>query len=109
MLFVLENVLKKCIRAGNLTIIDPRGEPHRFGDGRGKPVQIRIHDNMLPPLLVFRPDPALGEAYTDGRLTMERGTIYDLLELVVPHFDFGRGYALRTGAALNRLFHALGT
>lgn len=109
MFFALRKVLQKCIRVGNLIIVDPRGDAHRFGNGQGKPVQIRLHDNLLAALLVLRPDPAFGEAYADGRLTVERGSIYDVLELVVPQFNFGKGYALRTGAAINRLLHSLGT
>ncbi len=32
--------------------------------------------------LAFRPRLALGEAYMDGRLTVERGDLYDLLDLL---------------------------
>ncbi|MEM7426493.1 MAG: cyclopropane-fatty-acyl-phospholipid synthase family protein, partial [Pseudomonadota bacterium] len=108
MFFALKNVLKRCIRAGSLIVVDPDGGEHRFGDGQGKTIKVRLHDRWLAPLLVLRPDPVFGEAYADGRLTLEQGTVYDLLDLLLPQFDFGRAYALRSGAALNRIVHSLG-
>ncbi len=108
MFFALRNVLNRCICAGSLIVVEPGGAQYRFGDGRGKTIKVHLHDRWLALKLALRPDPVLGEAYADGRLTVENGSIYELLELVLPQFEFGRGYALRTGAMLNRLLHSLG-
>lgn len=73
--------LRSFIRFGTLQIRDCRGDTHEFGDRTGKPVAIRFLDNKIPRELVLDPQLAIGEGYMDGRITMESGSIYDLLAL----------------------------
>jgi cyclopropane-fatty-acyl-phospholipid synthase len=60
---------------------------HRFGDGSGKEIAIRLHDRALHWKLFVHPELHLGEGYMNGTLTLEQGTLRDLLEL------FGRNIA----------------
>jgi cyclopropane-fatty-acyl-phospholipid synthase len=72
------------IREGWLELIGPDGRTTRFGVTDGLPhAAVRIHDEGTIRQLVFDPELALGEAYMDGRLTLEPGTsLRDLLELL---------------------------
>jgi len=79
---VLSSLLRAMIRFGQLTIIDACGRARHFGDHRtGPSVTLRFKDHSLPHRLVLNPSLAFGEAYMDGRLTIERGTLRDFLLL----------------------------
>jgi cyclopropane-fatty-acyl-phospholipid synthase len=92
---LLARVLRAVIAHGELTIIDATGRSHSCGDAeRGPSVTIRLHDPGLHTSLALNPRLRLGEAYMDGRLTIEDGSIYDFLDLV--GLNIG-------GGSLNRL------
>ena len=74
-------LLEQVVHVGRLDVVDANGREHRFGQGAAPPVAIRLHDKALHHRLFFNPELYLGEAYTAGTLTLERGTLYDLLDL----------------------------
>jgi cyclopropane-fatty-acyl-phospholipid synthase len=75
-------LLRTMCRVGHLAVIDKSGRKRDFGDQRtGPSVTVRLHDRMLPLRLVLNPSLAFGEAYMDGTLTIERGSLGDLLHL----------------------------
>ena len=80
---LFDRLLETLVPRGRLTLILPGHEPKGFGPGGGKQVTIRLHDRKVALDLVRNPRLAVGEAYMDGRLTVEDGTILDLLELIV--------------------------
>ena len=92
---LLARLIERLVTGGHLIIIDADGAMHRFGDATASAstaedaVVIRLHDRKLHSQLFFNPRMKLGEAYMDGSLTVERGTIYDFLDLV------GRGLGTR--------------
>ncbi len=80
---LLAKVIARVLGEGQLTIIDAAGRPHRIQGARpGPAVTMRIHDRWTEMRLVLRPRLAFGEAYMDGKLTVEQGHIYDLLDLI---------------------------
>lgn len=80
---LLAQVLARVVSEGQLTIIDGAGRSHRLvGTKPGPTVTLRVHDWWTGIRLAFRPRLALGEAYMDGRLTVEEGDLYDLLDLL---------------------------
>ncbi len=80
---LLTKVLGRVIGEGCLTIIDEVGASHRLEGARpGPDVTIRIHDWWTGVHIAVRPRLALGEAYMDGRLTVENGDLYDFLDLM---------------------------
>ena len=80
---LLAQVLARVVREGQLTIIDEAGCSHRLTGVRpGPAVTMRIHDRWTGIRVALRPRLALGEAYMDGRLTIEGGDLYDLLDLL---------------------------
>jgi cyclopropane-fatty-acyl-phospholipid synthase len=80
---LLARVLARVVGEGQLTIIDETGRSHRIEGARpGPDVAIRLHTRWTGVRLALRPRLALGEAYMDGTLTVEKGDIYDLLDLI---------------------------
>ena len=80
---LLARVLARVVGEGQLTIIDAAGKSHRIEGARpGPAVTMRVHDRWTGTRLALRPRLALGEAYMDGKLTVEDGDIYDLLDLL---------------------------
>jgi cyclopropane-fatty-acyl-phospholipid synthase len=73
--------LRTLVGSGDLTVIDANGRSHRFGDRTGPRLAIRLHDRALHHRLLWSPHLAVGEAYMDGTLTIEQGSLYELLEL----------------------------
>ena len=80
---LLVGLLRRVIKRGELTLVDASGTRHRIGDpAHGPAVTIRLHDRRLHTRLLRNPRLFAGEAYMDGTLTVEGGTIYDFLDLV---------------------------
>jgi len=79
---LFKRLLSHTVRTGTLFVTDANGRRHEFGNGGDPCVSVTLHDPTLHWLLLLRPRMAAGEAYMDGRLTIEKGTIYDLMVLV---------------------------
>jgi cyclopropane-fatty-acyl-phospholipid synthase len=75
-------LLNRLLRKGGLTVIHSSGRRENFGTGTPH-VTIKFQDRWAIPELVLNPDLKLGELYMDGRLTVENGTIADLLDLLM--------------------------
>ncbi len=80
---LLAKVLGKILQVGTIDMIDPHGVAHRI-EGRkpGPHVVVRIHDQRTARRLLTNAKLALGESYMDGTLTVEKGDIYDFLDLM---------------------------
>ena len=83
MLRPLRYILDRLITTGDLNLINADDRNYGFGDHSGPPVVARIADKWTEIKLALNPTLAIGEAYMDGRLIVEQGTIYDLLEIIV--------------------------
>jgi cyclopropane-fatty-acyl-phospholipid synthase len=79
---LLTHLFKRIITVGRLRVIDARGRSHAFEGSRGASVAIRLHDPALHWKLFVRPRLYLPEAYVDGTLTIEDGSLYDLIDLL---------------------------
>ncbi len=79
--WLLHAFFKNIFTTGNLTVETPSGRVVKLGDGSGAPLRIAIHDRAAALRLVIDPSLALGELYTDNRLSVTEGSIYDLLAL----------------------------
>jgi cyclopropane-fatty-acyl-phospholipid synthase len=81
-MFPLSNMLKSFIQKGRLEVIDADGRRHVFAGAPGRSVVMRLSDRSLYRKLVFNPDMAVGEAYTEGTLAFEEGSgLRDFLAL----------------------------
>jgi cyclopropane-fatty-acyl-phospholipid synthase len=79
---LLARCLSRVIRIGRLEIVDAAGKHHTFGGSAGPSATVRLHDRSLHRKLVINPRLHVPEAYMDGALTIEKGGIHDLLELL---------------------------
>src|SRR5919106_5641857 len=78
---LLSEFAKRVIVEGDLTIVDADGRRHRLGDGRGSRAVIRLHDKSLHRRLAINPYLYIGEAFMEGTLTIEQGSLYDFLDI----------------------------
>lgn len=90
----LFGILSKLIRRGHLCVIDAEGHDHHFGERSTTPITVRLNDRRVASAILADPYLTLGEAYMDGRLTIETGGIADLLEVAARNLgtSFGHGY-----------------
>jgi len=95
---VFAEFFNRLIRSGNLTVIDAGGQERSFGPGGVPVVTVRFHSQTLPYRILFNPSLAVGEAYMDGTLTIEAGTLREFLEICAPYFD----------RSTRNIFHDLG-
>ncbi len=84
---MLSRFLKAVIKSGDLCLVDANGRDWRFGDGTAPHVTIQIHDKATQRRLLMNPQLAVGEAYMKGTLTIERGTLYDFIDLATQNLE----------------------
>jgi cyclopropane-fatty-acyl-phospholipid synthase len=77
----------RLITRGDLTFLLPDGSALRFGDATGSPVIVSLEDRTAVLELLIRPELMTGELFTDGRLRILQGTIYEFLCLVLSQPD----------------------
>lgn len=80
---LLEWLLKRFVRRGNLRITSASGHSFAVGDGRGRPVAVRFSSRAAQLRVLLDPELQVGEAYMDGTLVVEHGSIADLLGLAM--------------------------
>ncbi len=82
---------------GRINLVQPNGGRQAIGPGGGNELTVRLADLRVAFDIARKPRLAFGEAYMDGRLIIEDGTILDLLEMIVGANrweDGGQGRAL---------------
>ncbi len=80
-MFPLSHMLKSFVRVGALTVIDADGARHVFGGTPGPTVTMRLTDRSLYRKLFFSPELHAGEAYMNGTMRFEDGSLRDFLTL----------------------------
>ena len=79
---LLRRLFERIITIGRLRVVDARGRSSDFAGSPGPSVAIRLHDPALHWKLLVRPRLFLPEAYMDGTLTIDEGTLFDLVDLL---------------------------
>ena len=94
---LISRLIGTLLTKGRIALVQPDGSRETYGPGGGKELTVRFADKRVAFDLVRNPRLALGEAYMDERLTIEDGTILDLLEMIVganPWESGGQGRAI---------------
>jgi len=79
----LDSLLNHLFRDGSLSVTYPDGQIKHYGNGGNQSVAITLLDENLPRKIVISPEMAVGEAYMDGRLTVEDDDLYGFLSLSI--------------------------
>jgi len=79
---LLRAILQSSICAGTLRLTSASGTSFTLGDGTGKPVAIRFKTHAAERGVLLDPEMRFGEAYMDGSLAVEEGSIADVLAVI---------------------------
>jgi cyclopropane-fatty-acyl-phospholipid synthase len=66
-----------------MTLTTAGGRTYKFGDGSGENVVVRFTSAKAQRAVLLDPELKLGEAYMDGTLVVERGSIADVIALLL--------------------------
>lgn len=84
---LLRFFMGRFIRRGTIRLTTASGATFTCGDGTGEPVAVRFLTAAAEQRILLDPELALGELYMDGTLVIERGTIADVLAVVLDQPD----------------------
>ncbi|MFY9658765.1 MAG: cyclopropane-fatty-acyl-phospholipid synthase family protein [Methylocystis sp.] len=84
---LLRKFLTQFIRVGNLEIESASGQKYTVGDGTGPAVGVRFMDAGAELGLLLDPESAFGDLFTDGRLVVTKGSIFDALMIGTRNVD----------------------
>ena len=77
----IDSFLNDLFRSGSLELALPDDRHLIVGDGSAPEVAVTIADALTLARIIANPSLAVGEAYMDGRLTLQRGHIRQLVDL----------------------------
>ena len=98
------SVFSRVIRIGRLRVIDAAGRIHVFEGLPGPTATIRLHDRSLHWKCLLSPRFYVPEAYMNGSLTIEEGSLYDFLDVMTTNDDVPpNGRLMRLGDSAGRL------
>ncbi len=80
----LVSFLNKLFKEDGFILIDANSKKYIIGNPKKKiPIALKLLDKKLHYKLLFYPDLYFGEAYTDGTLKIENGSLTDFLEMTM--------------------------
>jgi cyclopropane-fatty-acyl-phospholipid synthase len=80
---LLQSAFGRIVRTGTLQVTTVSGCAFTLGDGTGPPLALRFASRAAEIGTLLDPELKFGEAYMDGTLTVEEGSIADVLALVM--------------------------
>ena len=92
---MLATLFRSLIQSGELTLIEADGTRHQYGQRDAatpqdeRPVVVRLTRPWLGWKLALNPNLYCGEAYMDGSLRIEEGTLYDMVAIVTRNAGMG--------------------
>ena len=98
----LASFLSKLIKKDGFILIDANSNKYIIGSPKKKdPISVKLLDKKLHYKLLFRPDLYFGEAYSDGTIIIEKGTLTEFLNIAL--INIGRGELNFFSQILNKL------
>ncbi len=102
----LTKFLKNLFKEDGFVLVDANFKEHIIGKPKKQnPIKIRLLDKSLHYKLLLLPDLYLGEAYTDGSLVIENGTLTEFLDLAMK--NIGRSQANIYSKIINKILGSL--
>ena len=94
--------LNNIIKDDGFLLIDANKNKHLIGKPKKEnPITLKILDKSLHTKLLLLPDLYFGEAYTNGSVVIENGTLTEFLDIALK--NIGRGETNSFNAAINKL------
>jgi cyclopropane-fatty-acyl-phospholipid synthase len=101
---LLSAMLRHIVRRGTFRVYDADGQLHVFSGEPWRTITMRLHEPAVARELFFNGRLKLGEAFMDGRLTVEDGSIYDLLDFLGLNMSLAPPHLImRIGDEIGRL------
>ena len=98
----LANFLNNLFKQDGFVLVDANYKKYVIGKPiKEKPITIKLLDKKLNYKLLINPDLYFGEAYTDGSLIIENGTLTEFLDITFK--NIGRGDINIYGKILNKI------
>lgn len=79
---LLQRIIEKLIRVGNLSITGAGGTTRNFGDGDGEKVHMVIHTRRAERAITLHPSLAIPEAFMEQEIDFVEGGVLSFLHLV---------------------------
>ena len=99
------NLKKFCedlFKDDGFVLIDANSNEYIIGKPKKKnPIKLKLLDKKLHYKLLLHPDLYFGEAYTDGEVIIENGSLTDFLDLALK--NIGRGEVNLFSYIMNRI------
>jgi cyclopropane-fatty-acyl-phospholipid synthase len=80
---LIANMLSRLVKEPRIDVVFADGSLETVGHGDTPAVRMRITDRPTEVKLALNPELALGEAVMDGRVVVEKGSLYDLLDVLI--------------------------
>ena len=84
----LASFLNKVFKKGGFLLTDANSKDYIIGNPGNNPIKLKILNKKLHYKLLLHPDLYFGEAYTNGEIILENGTLTEFLDLAL--MNFGR-------------------
>ena len=98
----LTNFLKNLVKIDGFILVDAYNNEYKIGNPKKKPpIKLKLLDKKLHTKLLILPDLYFGEAYTNGSLVIENGSLTDFLEIAMK--NIGRGPTNNYAAIIKKL------
>jgi cyclopropane-fatty-acyl-phospholipid synthase len=96
-MWLFDRLFKRFLQDGELIVVDPAGQERRYGrpSATRAAVRMRLADAATAQAIAMNPALGAGEAFMDGRLTVEQGDILALLDLVTWNLRWQRDNPVR--------------
>ena len=99
----LARFLNRLFKKDGFILIDAYSNKYIIGSPINKtPITVKILDKKLHYKLFFRPDLYFGEAYSDGHIQIENGSLTDFLDIALK--NIGRGELNFFSMLINKLY-----
>src|SRR5947199_2302737 len=105
---LLASALARFIRIGRLSLIDAAGKPHLVEGLPGPSATVRLHDSSLNWKFLLSARFYVPDAYMNGSLTIEEGSLYDFLDILTLNEEVSPGGRLmRLGDVAGRVLRSI--
>ena len=84
---LLQRIVRRLVRTGDLTVTGADGIAHRFGDGTGESVHVKIHTRHAERRITFDPSLGLPESYMNGEVDIIEGDVLELLRIAYSNMN----------------------